>query len=544
MQDRLFDMGYEVFAQRRELHYSLAYAIADGLCRCAQKRVLCDFSNNAACYTGSELLSASILLSRELRRLVGNSGRVGVVIPPSYLANVCNYACVFAGLTPVNLNFTLGKSAAQSCFKTAGIRYVLSSADIAAKISKANPNFPWAENFIDAAQFLASAPRSDFDAVADSASRGSDFFVEKYGIEKTSDPLAEGTLIFTSGSEGDPKAAVLTQRNIIANCLQSHVSKLFDDESDIMLGNLPVFYRFGLIFEVWYLAIFGLEIVMQNSPLDIKNNIRAIRERKATAIIATPTFLRAYMKHASAEDLSSLRKVIAGAEKTPAAFEELWNKKFGRSYCEGYGLTEASPIVGVNLPNADYGYFSTGTRKGSIGKLYVGMQARILSPETLTPMPFGERGLLALRGPNVFAGYLNNPSATAKALHGDWLVTGDLSRIDSEGFIFIEGRLSRFSKIGGEMVPHTTVEAVLNAELGFAGSDVPKIAISSRIDEGKGEALVLLSTVELSLAAAKDALRRAGISNLWHPKYMVLVDEIPHLASGKLDLKKMAELAK
>ena len=311
-----------------------------------------------------------------------------------------------------------------------------------------------------------------------------------------------------------------------------------------MLGNLPVFHSFGLLFEVWYLAIFGLEIVMQNSPLDIKNNIRAIRERKATAIIATPTFLRAYMKHASAEDLSSLRKVIAGAEKTPAAFEELWNKKFGRSYCEGYGLTEASPIVGVNLPNADYGYFSTGTRKGSIGKLYVGMQARILSPETLTPMPFGERGLLALRGPNVFAGYLNNPSATAKALHGDWLVTGDLSRIDSEGFIFIEGRLSRFSKIGGEMVPHTTVEAVLNAELGFAGSDVPKIAISSRIDEGKGEALVLLSTVELSLAAAKDALRRAGISNLWHPKYMVLVDEIPHLASGKLDLKKMAELAK
>ena len=247
---------------------------------------------------------------------------------------------------------------------------------------------------------------------------------------------------------------------------------------------------------------------------------------------------------ASADDMKSLRKAIAGAEKTPKGFHEMWNESFGDTYREGYGLTEATPVVGVNLPDRDFGFFSTGSRKGSIGKLFPGMQAKILDPTTLAPLPFGEQGLLAMRGANIFAGYLDNPKATAEALHGEWLITGDLSRIDKDGFLYIDGRLSRFSKIGGEMVPHATVETALNNELGFAASDTPLIAVSSRLDEGKGEALVLLSATDITLADVKNALRKAGISNLWHPKYLVRVDKIPLLPSGKLDLKTIGELAK
>ena len=159
-------------------------------------------------------------------------------------------------------------------------------------------------------------------------------------------------------------------------------------------------------------------------------------------------------------------------------------------------------------------------------------------------MPFGQQGLLAMQGANIFAGYLDNKPATDAALQNGWLITGDLARLDPDGFLYIDGRVSRFSKIGGEMVPHATVEAALNTELKLADSDIPLIAISSRLDEGKGESLVLLAATDITLSQAKDALRRAGISNLWQPKHIVKIDKIPLLPSGKLDLKKISELAK
>lgn len=251
------------------------------------------------------------------------------------------------------------------------------------------------------------------------------------------------------------------------------------------------------------MAIHGQKTTTLQSPLDIKNNIRAVREMGLTAIIGSPTFFRAYIKHAAPEDMKTIRMAIAGAEKTPKGFHELWNEHFGDTYREGYGLTEASPVVGVNLKEADFGFFSTGTRKGSIGKLFPGMKAKILHPITLKELPFGEQGLLAMKGPNVFAGYLKNKTATSDALRDGWLVTGDLARIDADGFLYIDGRISRFSKIGGEMVPHATVEAALNIELGLADSDIPLIAISSRLDEGKGEALVLLAATDITLARQK-----------------------------------------
>ena len=171
------------------------------------------------------------------------------------------------------------------------------------------------------------------------------------------------------------------------------------------------------------------------------------------------------------------------------------------------------------------------------------MRAKILDVSTLKPLPFGERGLLALQGANVFAGYLNNPEATKNTLNDGWIVTGDLARIDKDGFLFIDGRLSRFSKIGGEMVPHATVESALSNALGFDKSDIPLIAISSKLDEGKGEALVLITTVDIDHRQVKEALKAEGISNLWTPKHIVKTDRIPLLPSGKLNLKELSKIA-
>ena len=541
------DMGYEIFEKREELTHTLAYALIDGLCKAADTSdLLCDFTFGKKNYSGADLLCTAAALSKHIK--AANFGeRAGITIPPSFIAVVANYACILAKVKPINLNFTLGPVAAKSCIETANITKIITTSLSTEKISLANPLFPWTPETFDVATVLEQIPQEEFDEARTKIAEGPDAFADWLGIEKyadTSKPSPEATLVFTSGSEGAPKAAILTERNIIANCLQTSLSKVFD-LGKVLLANLPIFHSFGLLFEVWYMAIEQQKIVSLASPLDIKNNIRAVKEKEATYIIGSPTFFRAYIKHAKPEDLQSIQKAIAGAEKTPIGFHELWNSKFGDSYREGYGLTEASPVVGVNLPECDFGWFSTGSRKGSIGKLFVGMSAAVLDPTTLEVLPMGEQGLLAMRGANIFAGYLNNPDATENSLKNGWLITGDLARLDTDGFLYIDGRLSRFSKIGGEMVPHATVEAALNNALGLATkSDIPLIAISARLDEGKGEAIVLISACDITLAQAKEALRQAGISNLWHPKHLVHVDSIPLLPSGKLDLKKISEIAK
>lgn len=536
------DMGFDVFEKRPELSQTLAYTLARGLCESTADWLLCDFSDGAKKYSATEILAAAVALSRRLDKAeIG--GRAAVAIAPSYLAFITNYACVFAGINPVNINFTLGPVAAKSCFQTAKIDTTFTAEYFKSKIDKANPQFPWSKSVVDVCKILSEIPADEIDEIKNSVKLGADKFAEKFGIKKFGDNNAEATLVFTSGSEGSPKAAILTERNIITNCLQTKLIELFA-EDDILLANLPIFHSFGLLFEAWYMAAHGQKTVTLHSPLDIKNNIRAVREMGLTAIIGSPTFFRAYIKHAKPEDMKTLRMAIAGAEKTPKGFHEIWNAAFGDTYREGYGLTEASPVVGVNTKTKDFGWFSTGTRKGSIGKLFPGMRAKILHPATLTEMPFGQQGLLAMQGANIFAGYLDNKPATDAALQNGWLITGDLARLDPDGFLYIDGRVSRFSKIGGEMVPHATVEAALNTELKLADSDIPLIAISSRLDEGKGESLVLLAATDITLSQAKDALRRAGISNLWQPKHIVKIDKIPLLPSGKLDLKKISELAK
>lgn len=536
------DMGFDVFEKRPELSQTLAYTLARGLCESTADWLLCDFSDGAKKYSATEILAAAVALSRRLDKAeIG--GRAAVAIAPSYLAFITNYACVFAGINPVNINFTLGPVAAKSCFQTAKIDTTFTAEYFKSKIDKANPQFPWSKSVVDVCKILSEIPADEIDEIKNSVKLGADKFAEKFGIKKFGDNNAEATLVFTSGSEGSPKAAILTERNIIANCLQTKLIELFA-EDDILLANLPIFHSFGLLFEAWYMAAHGQKTVTLHSPLDIKNNIRAVREMGLTAIIGSPTFFRAYIKHAKPEDMKTLRMAIAGAEKTPKGFHEIWNAAFGDTYREGYGLTEASPVVGVNTKTKDFGWFSTGTRKGSIGKLFPGMRAKILHPATLAEMPFGQQGLLAMQGANIFAGYLDNKPATDAALQNGWLITGDLARLDPDGFLYIDGRVSRFSKIGGEMVPHATVEAALNTELKLADSDIPLIAISSRLDEGKGESLVLLAATDITLSQAKDALRRAGISNLWQPKHIVKIDKIPLLPSGKLDLKKISELAK
>jgi acyl-[acyl-carrier-protein]-phospholipid O-acyltransferase/long-chain-fatty-acid--[acyl-carrier-protein] ligase len=241
-----------------------------------------------------------------------------------------------------------------------------------------------------------------------------------------------------------------------------------------------------------------------------------------------------------------LRLVITGAEKLPLDLAKSFEERFDQKVFEGYGLTETSPVVSVNLPEPrptkPGEQVQPSSRLGSVGKMAPGIAAEIREPETNRKISLHDSGMLWLRGPNVFEGYLHEPERTGDVLRDGWFKTGDIGRFDEDGFLYIEGRLSRFSKIGGEMVPHEAIEDKIVDLLGFSGRDERTIAIVGVQDETKGEALVLLAAADVDLTQLRTKLHEAGVPNLWIPKKIQSVESIPVLASGKLDLKKCKEL--
>ena len=244
------------------------------------------------------------------------------------------------------------------------------------------------------------------------------------------------------------------------------------------------------------------------------------------------------MRKAKTDDFKTVRYVVAGAEKSPPDLIKVWEEENDCEYLEGYGLTETSPGLSFNLPDS-------GKKAGSVGKLMKGIEGRTIDPDTGKTLKDFESGVLCFRGPNVFQGYLNNPEKTKEVFSDDgWFITGDLGRIDEDGFLFIEGRLSRFSKIGGEMVSHESVENMVTQIIsGDKNADGEILcAITGIADEAKGESLVLLTVVEIDLKSLGEKMRTKGVPNLWIPKQIKLVDEIPLLGTGKLDLRKIKEL--
>jgi acyl-[acyl-carrier-protein]-phospholipid O-acyltransferase/long-chain-fatty-acid--[acyl-carrier-protein] ligase len=355
----------------------------------------------------------------------------------------------------------------------------------------------------------------------------------------------EAVLLFTSGSTGEPKGVVVSHRNVVGNV--SQFRQLLDaTKYDAILASLPFFHTFGSTVTLWYPLIEGVPIVTYPNPLEAAKNAGLIERYKLTLLLATPTFLRGYLRKVEPDKLRSLRLVITGAEKLPLELAKNFEERFNQRVFEGYGLTETSPVVSVNLPEPQPTkpgeQVQPSSRLGSVGKMAPGIAAEIREPETDRKLSLHETGMLWLRGVNIFEGYLHDPERTGDVLQGGWLKTGDLGRFDEDGFLYIEGRLSRFSKIGGEMVPHEAIESKIVDLLGLSGRDERPIAIMGVQDEAKGEALVLLSVVEVDLAQLRKKLHETGVPNLWIPKHVRRVESIPVLASGKLDLKKCREL--
>jgi acyl-[acyl-carrier-protein]-phospholipid O-acyltransferase/long-chain-fatty-acid--[acyl-carrier-protein] ligase len=288
----------------------------------------------------------------------------------------------------------------------------------------------------------------------------------------------------------------------------------------------------------------GLGVVFHPNPFDARTIGALVAQYGVTFLLATPTFLQTYIRRCDPGQFGSLKLALVGAEKlqerTALAFED----KFGIRPLEAYGCTECSPAVTVNTRDfRARGFRQVGGKRGKIGHALPGVSIRIVDPETCEPLPVGTPGLMLVRGPNVMRGYLGRPAETAKVLDDGWYVTGDIATIDEDGFVEITDRLSRFSKIGGEMVPHIKVEEKLHE---LAESQEQIFVVTSGPDEKKGERLLVLHTLDQGrLQRCLERLDQTGLPNLWIPRAQAFfkVDAIPYLGTGKLDLRKVRELA-
>lgn len=539
----LLDLGEEAFQERPALRRHVARECVRALAKRPRHVEVIDRTADRRVVTAGQLLAVAAALSRHLRRTVPEK-RVGIVLPPGAGAHIANLAVACAGKVPVNLNFTVGRAAVEAALRIGEIRTVITAEAMRAKV----PHFPFPENTLDLKREIEAmgGKRAILPWLLAAFLLPNQWIADLLGLPRTGDQEEAG-LLFTSGSSGEPKGVVLTHRNILSNCAQVSSLSILPD-SAVLIGCLPVFHSFGFTVTLWYPILRGCRVVTLPSPLDTRKIVEAIQQEKATVMVGAPTFIRPFLKKATRDELKSLDLVVTGAEKLPLDLYEGFLQEFGIEMLQGYGLTETTPVASVNQHNpprtnalAD---LQEGKRVGAVGRLMPGMTARIVDPDTGEDLPMSSTGMLWLKGPNVFPGYLKDPEKTAGAIReGRWFVTGDLGRMDEDGFIFIEGRLSRFSKIGGEMVPHGTIEARIAELFGWDQGEGPTCVVTGVPDAAKGEALVLLTTQEVTPEQVRAKLLEAGLPNLWVPRLIRRVEKIPMLGTGKMDLKGCRSLA-
>jgi len=493
-----------------------------------------------------KILASAIAFSKHLIQAT-DERRIGIVLPPGKAGLIANLAVVFAGKVPVNLNFTAGHEAVKSAIRQSGIDRLITADPFVRKVS----TFPWppTRELIFIERVLPTLKKQIVRWALITKLLPARVLATMLGLDKFSGD-DEAVLLFTSGSSGEPKGVALSHRNVLANVCQ-FATRLNMPKGSSILGCLPLFHSFGSTVTLWFPCIQGLDLITYPSPLETKRLAELISHHRINILLATPTFLRGYMKRVEPAQMESLQLVVTGAEKLPQNLASAFEQRFGIRPQEGYGLTETSPATNVNLPNF---FAAEGTEvipschPGSVGQVLPGIAVRLTDPATDEVLPLDQQGIIWFKGANIFNGYLGNPKKSAEVLRDGWFRTGDVGRMDKDGFLFIEGRISRFSKIAGEMVPHETVEAAINKVLQLDSEAERRIAVVGVPDEQKGEAIILLSTVcgpalEQECIDLRYKLLDEGLPSLWTPRQIVPVREIPVLASGKLDLKSCQDLA-
>ena len=481
--------------------------------------------------TFGRALVGSLLLARAIRRHVPDGASIGLLLPASVGGALANIAASFAGRVPVNLNFTAGRDAMAAAIERCGITTVLTSRTFLAKAGIAPASgMLFLEDVLQ-----QTGPGAKAATLIAARLLPAPLLARLFLAPAGADSLA--TVIFSSGSTGVPKGVMLTHRNVLANIDGANLLFGLGDD-DVVLGVLPFFHSFGYTVTLWLPMVVGFAAAYHPNPTDAKTIGEMAAKYGATLLVSTPTFCSAYVRKCQPEQFAKLRLAIVGAERLREPIALAFREKFGVELIEGYGCTEMAPVVAVNVPNAA----GTGARAGTVGRPLPGISAKVVDAETGEGPLVGKEGLLLVTGPNQMRGYLGEPELTRDAQRDGWYVTGDIAAIDADGFIRITDRLSRFSKIAGEMVPHMKVEEQLQALL----QDPHTCVVTAVPDAAKGERLVALYTdPDLPAQEVWERLCRCDLPKLWIPKRedLHIVEAIPTLGTGKVDLRAVRQAA-
>ncbi len=483
-------------------------------------------------------LTGAFLMREALRPRFGESEKnIGIWLPPCIGAALANLAMLMGGKVPVNLNYTAGKEALDHSLSQAGIRTIITSRQVAAKLPPPqNAQHIFLEDIMEsfngkhrifALLRMVLTPR---------------WILQRMFITRDASHDDMATIVFSSGSTGIPKGVMLSHGNISSN-VESMYNALAFSRNDMLVGVLPFFHSFGLTTCLWLPLIAGVKVVYHFTPLDAEVIGDMVAREKATILLGTPTFLLNYIRRIPREKFKSLRWVVVGAEKLRNNMAAAFTEAFGIIPFEGYGCTELSPVAMINVPDVkETGRDQVGNKPGTVGHPIPGVAVKVVDLETRKPVQLGEMGVLLVKGPNVMKGYLNEPAKTDEVVWDGWYVTGDLATLDADGFVTIRDRISRFSKIAGEMVPHQGLEDAIQRVLGELD---PVCAVAGVPDEKRGERLVVFHTRDIDVRDVIRQLSDLGLPNLWLPRAEDFhrIEAIPVLGSGKLDLQGLKKLA-
>jgi len=474
--------------------------------------------------TGSDVtygraLIGALILSKKFKKY--DEGYIGIMIPTSAGCALASVGALMSGRVPVMINYSTGaeqnaKYAQEKC----NLKTIITSKALLEKI-----NCPMIDGMILIEDIMKSVTTGEKLKAALRTKLPVSMILNSIHKGHEDDNIA---ILFTSGSEKDPKVVQLTHRNIAAN-IKSFGDYVHITEEDSILANLVFFHIFGLTVNLWVSFYYGMTMITYANPTEFQTISDIAREEKPTVMVGTPSFFWGYLQKSEPGDYKSLRLMVAGADKCPDALREGFMKKHGVTLLEGYGATETSPVISVNSHEFN--------RPGSTGKVIPNVSVRIEHLETGVECKTGEVGKILVKGDLVMKGYLGDPELTAAAIVDGWYNTGDMGYLDEDGYLWHSGRFKRFVKIGGEMVSLVRVENVMEQFL----PEGVTCCIVEIPDEIKGATIVAAISEEINKIAI---LRKMGkeLPNIALPRQFFVIEDLPMMATGKIDFRTVTEM--
>lgn len=469
--------------------------------------------------TYSRALIGALILSSKFMKY--DQGFIGIMIPTSAGCALATVGALMSGRIPVMINYSTGaESNAKYAQKKCKFKTIITSRALLEKI-----NCPVIDGMVLIEDLMESVTTGDKLKAALKTKLPVSMILR--GIHN-GDENDTAVILFTSGSEKDPKAVQLTHRNIASN-IDNFGSYVKISESDILLANLVFFHVFGLTVNLWVSFYYGMTMVSYANPLDFQTISNIAREEKPTIMVGTPSFFWGYLNKSEPGDFKTLRIMVAGADKCPDALREGYKTKHGVTLLEGYGATETSPVISVNSHEFN--------KPGSTGKVIPNVHVKVENFETGEECKTREVGKILVKGDSVMKGYYDDPELTADALVDGWYNTGDMGYFDEDGYLWHAGRFKRFAKIGGEMVSLVKVENTLEKFLPVGVS----CCVVEVADEKKGAAIIATVSIEVNKT---EILKKMGdeLPNIALPKQFVVIRELPMMGTGKIDFRSVTKI--